>query len=206
MSAKLISIAIQMQVIQGKLTSMAAENVCAIAERGSHIYQPHDFLHVQRKMYTLADEAAEIAKEDVPLWASNWPPIVPAHTDIDAQGKEQMVYHKDPDVAERRSYISDIGHMSIVPTGFVREAVDTLGASGAPRLVSLSADLKRAMDLSAEGDAVWAMPTDWPDLLFAEMRRRVELSGDDRLVVDDTQLGLELAIDMVSNWLKGSST
>lgn len=49
-----------------------------------------------------------------------------------------------------------------------------------------------------QGEPV-ALPADWQDQLMAEMSRRFELSkrDDDRMVIDDTQIGVEFASDWV---------
>ena len=50
-----------------------------------------------------------------------------------------------------------------------------------------------------------ALPEDWADQLFAEMERRFELSRQyhqDHLVNDDTQIGVEFAIEWISAALK----
>ncbi|MCY1407692.1 hypothetical protein D9M71_229990 [compost metagenome] len=50
-----------------------------------------------------------------------------------------------------------------------------------------------------------ALPADWDDQLFAEMERRFELSKQyhqDHLVNDDTQIGVEFAIEWITAALK----
>jgi hypothetical protein len=50
-----------------------------------------------------------------------------------------------------------------------------------------------------------ALPEDWADLLFAEMERRFELSREyhqDHMVNDDTQIGVEFAIEWITAALK----
>jgi hypothetical protein len=46
-----------------------------------------------------------------------------------------------------------------------------------------------------------SLPADWADLLFAEMERRFELSKQyhqDHMVNDDTQIGIEFAIEWIT--------
>ena len=65
-----------------------------------------------------------------------------------------------------------------------------------------AADLQQRL---ADAEQRNALPADWADQLFSEMERRFELSKQyhqDHLVNDDTQIGVEFAIEWITAALK----